>query len=125
MYGNGLDRYIAYHNTGILQNTPFGFATSETENLLPNELIIYNAFSPDGDNKNDTWRIKNIESYPENSLTVVNRWGDEVYSAKGYNNNKAWDGGNLASGTYFYALEVNVNNTKKIYKGFITLIKRD
>jgi hypothetical protein len=48
-----------------------------------------------------------------------------VYKAKGYSNSKAWDGGNLVSGTYFYALEVNVKGKKKIYKGFITLIKRD
>ncbi len=125
MFGDGLDRYIAYHNTDVLQNTPISFATSEQTVAANEDISIYNAFSPDGDNKNDTWKIKNIDLYPENSLVIVNRWGDEVYKATGYTNNRAWDGGNLASGTYFYALDVNVMGKKKIYKGFITLIKRD
>ena len=88
-------------------------------------ITIFNSFSPDGDGKNDTWEIKNINLFPDNELTILNRWGNEVLKVKGYNNANAWNGGGLNNGTYFYLLKVNINNEAKVYKGFITLQKYD
>ncbi len=88
-------------------------------------ITIFNGFSPDGDGKNDTWEIKNIDLFPDNDLTILNRWGSEVFKAKGYSNANAWNGGDLNNGTYFYLLKVNINNEAKVYKGFITLLKND
>ncbi|HTN19494.1 MAG TPA: gliding motility-associated C-terminal domain-containing protein [Pelobium sp.] len=88
-------------------------------------ITIFNSFSPDGDGKNDTWEIKNIDLFPDNELTILNRWGSEIVKVKGYNNANAWDGAGLNNGTYFYLLKVNINNEAKVYKGFITLLKND
>ncbi|WP_442794641.1 gliding motility-associated C-terminal domain-containing protein [Pelobium manganitolerans] len=88
-------------------------------------ITIFNSFSPDGDGKNDTWLIKNIDLFPDNELTILNRWGSEVYRAKAYNNANAWDGKGLSKGTYFYLLKVTINNEAKVYKGFITLLRND
>lgn len=88
-------------------------------------ITIFNSFSPDGDGKNDTWEIKNIDLFPDNELTILNRWGSEILKVKGYNNANAWDGAGLNNGTYFYLLKVNINNEAKVYKGFITLLKND
>jgi gliding motility-associated-like protein len=84
-------------------------------------LTIVNTFSPNGDNINDTWVIKNIELYPDNELTVVNRWGNEVYHVKGYQSN--WDGSNLSNGTYFYYLKVNMCGQENSYKGYVTIVR--
>jgi gliding motility-associated-like protein len=55
---------------------------------------------------------------------ILDEWGVEVYEQTGYDNN--WQGRNsrgeiLPDGTYFYVLTFEDN--KKIYKGFITLLR--
>ena len=85
------------------------------------QLTINNAFSPNGDGINDLWIIKNIELYPDNTLTVVNRWGNEIYTINGYQNN--WDGSQLDEGTYFYILKVKMCETDRTFKGYVTIVR--
>ncbi len=83
------------------------------------ELFIPNGVSADGDGKNDVWRIRGLEAYPEASVTIYNRWGDEVFSADPYQND--WKGqsksGEVLEGTYFYVLDLGGDEGKKT--GFI------
>ena len=52
---------------------------------------ISQAITPNGDGKNDTWIIDGIAQYPNANISVFNRWGEEVFTAKnGYNND--WGG---------------------------------
>lgn len=120
--GKILNTSILYSSTETFSNMPFTFSGSSG---LVNPFTFYNGFSPDGDGKNDQWNIKNIELYPDNKLSIFNRWGDEVYNAKGYTNATAWDGANVQSGTYYYVLNVTVDGAPQVYKGFITMIKKD
>jgi gliding motility-associated-like protein len=115
--GDRLDRSLSYTSSAGIKDQIVSFAD------IP--FIFYNAFSPDGDGKNDTWQIQNIELYPENTLTIFNRWGDEVYKTRNYSPTNAWDGSNLQPGTYFYVLSVNVNGNANTYKGFITMVKKN
>jgi gliding motility-associated-like protein len=76
----------------------------------PDVLEMPTAFSPNGDGKNDFFVIHGINGYPNNQFVVFNRWGNEVYSAEGYNN--TWNGTNkqgqdLPDGTYFVVLTIN------------------
>lgn len=120
-FGDGLNRSLLFTSLTGFKELPFSFATSS--DLSP--LTLFNAFSPDGDGKNDTWIVKNLDLYPDNELLIFNRWGDEVYKAKSYNSANAWDGANLQSGTYFYVLNVEINGERKTYKGFISMAKKD
>jgi len=88
-------------------------------------LKLNNVFSPNGDGKNDMWIIGNIDLYPENEVFVFNRWGNQVYSEKGYNNEKplVWDGSNLTEGTYLYVLKINMCGVDKTYKDYITIVR--
>ncbi len=122
IYGDGLNRTLLFKSLDVLKNLPVTFATSASVN---DPLTFFNGFSPDGDGKNDTWVIKNIDLFPDNELRIFNRWGDEVFKAKGYNLNNAWNGTNMNSGTYFYVLKVNISGAPKVYKGFITMLKKD
>jgi len=78
----------------------------------PECLEIYNVITPNGDGVNDTWIIECIEQYPENSVRIFNRWGDEINSYERYDNqSRVWDGTNLKGkrvpdGTYFYILSI-------------------
>ncbi|WP_214070028.1 gliding motility-associated C-terminal domain-containing protein [Mucilaginibacter sp. dw_454] len=85
-------------------------------------LTIPNVFTPNGDNVNDAFVILGLELYPENELTIINRWGAIVYQKKGYQNN--WDGSGLNEGTYFYFLKVHTTAQKwETYHGYITLLR--
>lgn len=120
-FGNGLNQNLLYISNEVITNLPFTLAAIREEG----PFTFFNAFSPDGDGKNDTWEVKNLDLYPNNDLSVFNRWGDEVFKTKNYNSAKAWDGGNLNPGTYYYILNVNVDGVQKLYKGFITMVKKD
>ena len=93
-----------------------------------NNLIHpYNIITPDGNGENDTWVIEYIEHYPDAHVRVLNRWGEEVFYSKSYNNAAGWNGRNkngdvLPEGTYYYI--ITFDNADKIYKGAITLLRR-
>jgi gliding motility-associated-like protein len=82
------------------------------------ELKIPQGFSPNGNSKNDKWVINGLEAYPENSLKVFNRWGNEVYSAAPYK--YSWDGtsisgGRVPAGTYYFVLDLGNGQRKTGY----------
>ena len=88
-------------------------------------LDIPNTITPNGDGKNDVLKIDGIERYPNNELVIFNRWGDILYHAKPYLND--WQGVNqngaeLAEGTYYYVLRLNVNDGK-ILTGNMTILR--
>jgi gliding motility-associated-like protein len=120
--GSALNTSIKFTTLKAIHNSAYTFS-SDAGGVNP--FTFYNAFSPDGDNKNDTWIIHNIDLFPDNKLTIFNRWGDEVFSMKGYTNDKAWDGGGLQSGTYYYVLTTTIESQSRAFKGFITMIKKN
>lgn len=92
------------------------------------QVVIYNAFSPNGDSNNDTWFIGNILNYPDCVLEVYNRYGKLLYRSTGYQND--WDGKafgqEIPSGTYFYKLELGQDkdgNDLGKYHGTVTIIR--
>ncbi|MFZ1497096.1 MAG: gliding motility-associated C-terminal domain-containing protein, partial [Saprospiraceae bacterium] len=80
-------------------------------------IIVFNGFSPNGDNINDIFHIENVENHPINTLQVYNRWGNLVYEATNYNNdwNGKWDGKDLPDGTYFYYFKYDDTRFKSGY----------
>jgi gliding motility-associated-like protein len=92
--------------------------------LLTEPMILEmpTGFSPNGDGKNDFFVVHGIDAYPNNVITIYNRWGNVVYNKEGYKNE--WDGiGNLGevlpNATYFVILEINGREIVK--KGFVEL----
>ena len=88
------------------------------------DCLIPDVITPNGDGVNDIWVIPCIDEYPNNQLTIFNRWGDKVFEASPYMNN--WDGtfrGNqLPRGTYFYVLKLTDDPADEI-QGYITLTR--
>jgi gliding motility-associated-like protein len=84
-------------------------------------LVVNNAFSPNSDGINDYWVIRNIELYPDNEVIVLNRWGNEIYTMKNYDN--TWDGSKLSEGTYFYILKVDLCGEPATLNGYVTIIR--
>ncbi|NLR62082.1 T9SS type B sorting domain-containing protein [Chitinophaga polysaccharea] len=93
-----------------------------THQLLVLPLHIPNAITPNGDGINDVFVVSGLEQYPENELTILNRWGNHVFEQKGYTQN--WSGKGLNEGTYFYLLRVKDGTGRwQEFKGYITLLK--
>ncbi|HWZ35617.1 MAG TPA: gliding motility-associated C-terminal domain-containing protein [Mucilaginibacter sp.] len=85
-------------------------------------LVITNVFTPNGDGVNDTFVIPHLETYTENEITIINRWGNVVYQKTNYKND--WDGSGLVEGTYFYVLRAkNKAGIWDTYKGYLTLLR--
>ncbi|MBW4888877.1 gliding motility-associated C-terminal domain-containing protein [Mucilaginibacter sp. HMF5004] len=87
------------------------------------KVMAPNAFSPNGDNINDTWDILGLVTYPESVVSVYTRNGQMVYTVKGYS--KPWDGTYngkiLPEGTYYYTIDLK--NQGPIMSGYVTLIR--
>lgn len=90
-------------------------------------ITIPNTFSPNNDGSNDTWEILGIEKYPNCLVQVFNRWGQEVFKTTGYSLNKRWDGTNkgkpLASSSYFYVIDLRVDEFTEPFKGYVSIIR--
>jgi len=98
----------AFEKTGqkqvmLVVRTLFGCVDTAIVNLaIVDELVVYNAFSPNGDKDNETFTVTGLPDYPNNKLIVYNRWGKKVFEADNYQND--WNGDNLPTGTYFYVI---------------------
>jgi len=91
----------------------------------PCDLKIYNTITINDNGLNDKWIIDNIDLYPNNKITIFNRWGQKVYEVSGYDNKqKSWptesDKAFLPASTYFYIIDLGDN---KPIKGWIEVSK--
>jgi gliding motility-associated-like protein len=72
------------------------------------DLKVYNVFSPNGDGINDYFEIDHAEIFPEMRVEIYSRWGDLLYSTKGYDSGSRWDGTTRGTeapvGTYYYII---------------------
>lgn len=83
-----------------------------TGTVVPGDIL-----TPDGDGTNDELQIEGITDYPNNKVTIYNRWGNLVAEYSGYNNEDVAFTGipnrkgilnsgnrNLPDGTYYYVI---------------------
>ncbi|WP_257670518.1 T9SS type B sorting domain-containing protein, partial [Parapedobacter tibetensis] len=127
------DGTVTYRpNHGYVGNDTFTYRVKDSEGnwsnvavvsitVEANPLKIPNVFTPNGDGQNDLFEIVGIEGFDRVELTIFNRWGNEVYRHRDYNN--TWDGKDLTEGTYFYILTLYRGSTQQVEKGWV-LLKR-
>jgi gliding motility-associated-like protein len=89
-------------------------------------LNVFSGFSPNNDGKNDLLVIRGIENHPDNEVVIMNRWGNQVFSKKGYRNESGWDGTwgdkHVPNGTYFYCIRLNDPKNQQ-FTGYIQLMR--
>ena len=97
------------------------------------DIVVRNAISPNNDGLNDVLIIDKIDSYPENSVEIYNRWGQLVFEVRGYDNtsnvfvgrsdSKTAIGKNeqLSPGTYYYVIKYKkpISGVNKQKVGFL------
>jgi gliding motility-associated-like protein len=106
----------------VVSNDGCGTATDSVKVRVFNDIYIPNAFSPNGDGKNDTWNIPVLQVYSNVEIIVFNRWGAEVYHAK---NSAPWDGRfkgkDLPIGVYPYIIQVKDIGIKRT--GWVMIVR--
>lgn len=116
--------YIKVGHEDCYQQTHFEL---QTRKCPP---TVYNFVSANNDGTNDTFHIGNLYNIFYNfRLYIYNRWGNLVWI--GNNNTSEWDGyankgivisnNQIASGTYFYVLELNDPEYPEPFIGYLYL----
>jgi gliding motility-associated-like protein len=87
-------------------------------------LIIPEIITPNGDGNNDTWKIRNIDLFPDAEVMIFNRTGKRVFKQKNLLANP-WDGtlnGKLLpTDSYHYILDLH--DGSKPRTGVISIIR--
>lgn len=104
----------------LVVTTAEGCVDTVTTNYVirPEDVIIPNVFSPNGDGMNDMLVFENVQYY-KNTLMVFNRWGQEIYTANNYTNN--WRASGVPDGTYFFVLKLNEDGRE--FTGHVTILR--
>ena len=88
-------------------------------------LQVPTAFSPNGDGKNDVFKVSNLTFQRIMEFRVFNRWGQEIFNS---NTNAGWDGKlngtPLPVGVFVWVCHYQFPNEMKQHQtGTVTLIR--
>jgi gliding motility-associated-like protein len=91
------------------------------------QIIVPTAITPNGDGVHDDWEIVDLDNvYPDNVVTVYNRWGAKLYeSEKGNYAGKPWDGkfegSALPVASYYFVIDFNLPDVEPM-KGIVSIV---
>ncbi len=104
----------------------FGLAKSDKITVIVHKLI-----TPGNDEKNDVLVIEGLDSFPDNEVTLLDRWGVPFKVWKGFKNyalpatseQSDVDFNKLAIGNYICVVKYTENGQEKSIKQMITVLK--
>ncbi|MEJ6982378.1 gliding motility-associated C-terminal domain-containing protein, partial [Pedobacter sp. P351] len=127
----GTGSEVLIHDVFPTDEPPSG--KDENTDIRPDPMT-----SPNDDGVgNDEFFIYNISAYPDNEVSIFNRWGNEVFRMKNYDNyDKAFRGKantgvfantqqDLVDGVYYYLIYTKTpGNVTKLNKGYFILKRK-
>ncbi|MDF3027152.1 MAG: hypothetical protein K0S23_1459 [Fluviicola sp.] len=122
---------VATYTIQLIVETPEGCRDTLERILSVNSDIIFyapNAFTPDGDEFNQTWKfyVSGIDEY-NFELMIFDRWGEVIWET--HDPNTAWDGtynGKVVqAGAYSWIASVKdlYTDSRRTFKGAINILK--
>ncbi|WP_343693712.1 gliding motility-associated C-terminal domain-containing protein, partial [Chitinophaga sp.] len=120
--GTGHYKVTVYNDCGSVSDD-----ITVTYKECEGEPIFPNAFTPNGDGKNDTFKPHITGPMYDYHLSIYNRWGELIFQSK--EASSGWDGrykGILVDeGTYVWLLtyQKSAGGTKLLNKGVVNVIK--
>ncbi len=135
------DKVYLKSNSGLSGKTVFTFRVRSTDpyqntiekeftltkgnyGVAADKLKIVNAFSPNGDGINDTWRIPELSFYNNVEVEVFDRSGVRLFHTT--DPEMTWDGrsanGQILQGAFFYI--VQIKDISLVKKGVVTILKK-
>ncbi|MBP6686206.1 MAG: gliding motility-associated C-terminal domain-containing protein, partial [Lacibacter sp.] len=122
------DRFVA-NQSGTYSVTVTNACGTASDNITIRSvdcvILFPNAFTPNGDGRNDYFKILNAFNLTEYSLIIYNRWGQLVYSTNDFT--QGWNG-NLKGkpqdpGTFVYYSSYKKDSIPVTTKGTFILIR--
>jgi gliding motility-associated-like protein len=116
----------------LMTTNNFGCDSSVTINVNVEPVYLYyapNAFTPDGDGKNDVFSVKGDNIDPDNfEMRIFNRWGEQIFRTTdlniGWNGARNNTGEVCELGVYVYKIALKDWEGKKHqYIGHVTIVK--
>lgn len=81
-------------------------------------FLIPNFISPNGDGKNDVWKIRGLNQYSDVSFKIFDRYGKLFVDRKATESEILWDGRYMGravpGGTYWYIIKISQNTEAPI-----------
>lgn len=95
----------------------------QVEDIAGNSIPLpsTNYISPNGDGKNDFWKVDNIEIYKDFELNIFDQFGQVIYNVPNNYKNEfdgMYKGTALPTGNYYYIFQKD----QKQFKGNITIV---
>jgi gliding motility-associated-like protein len=115
---------------GVYTVTATNSCGSSSDRIVINdgacEVYIPNAFTPNGDGKNDTFKPTGVSQPEEFEMRIFSRWGELIFRTRSLA--EGWNGISkgelLPAGNYVYTFKYRNNSGKAVYKtGTVTLIR--
>lgn len=117
-----------YQSLALFPNLSAGEYTAYIRNSITCEYLTYpfiildfpRFFTPNNDGYNDTWKIKNIESFPKAIITIFDRYGNLLTQINTINSewNGKFNGYELPADDYWFILDFGEG---KVSKGHFSL----
>ncbi|MCD0476572.1 gliding motility-associated C-terminal domain-containing protein [Flavobacterium sp. EDS] len=119
-YSSAVDSQNETVTAAVNKSGIFTLGKVKTPNV--DDVVVYNAVSPNDDGYNDYFNITGLEKFPDNTLEIYNRYGVKVFETSNYGANGNWfrgisegrvtinKGEGLPTGTYFYILKYQVTH---------------
>ena len=133
-FSNGLIKYTANRSPSACGLDSFTYrvcldSVCDTAQVVilvvcPDSLRAFTAISPNGDGRNDVFLVDGLQNYPDHTVCIFNRWGNQVLNQKNYQNDWSgtWNGTNVPDGTYFYFIRDNIKN-EMVLTGYIQILR--
>ncbi|UII20415.1 gliding motility-associated C-terminal domain-containing protein [Fulvivirga ligni] len=84
---------------------------------LNTDVFIPNVFTPNGDDSNEVFYIRNKPRDESVELVITNRWGNTVYQSDDYQND--WTGDETPDGIYFYKAKI----AGELFTGWLEILR--
>jgi gliding motility-associated-like protein len=118
----------------VMDNTTYTLTAESDDGCVASKSVIVkivkefympNAFTPNGDGKNDVFRIPPAISVKLKEFSIYNQWGTKVFSTE--DSSKGWDGTisgkKQAAGVYVYIINATNENGSVFLKGSFIMIR--
>ena len=82
-------------------------------------------FTPNSDGINDVWVIGDLSQFPNVEVLIYNRWGEQLFSSKGYSIpwDGRYDGKDVPVGTYYYVIDLHDEKFPEAFTGPLTIMR--
>lgn len=117
-----------YTSTSSVSAKAKTFALAKSDKIT---VVVHKLITPDNDQINDVLVIEGLDSFPDNEVTLLDRWGVPFMSKKGFANytqpagptQAGVDYSKLAIGNYICVIKYLENGAEKSIRQMITVLK--